>query len=70
MLVQACSGILVGKPDGQFARHRRRWEDNIKVCLREIEEERWPGIWPWPSLLTCCWNVESPRRQDESILTM
>jgi hypothetical protein len=30
--------ILVGKPEGktQFERHRRRWEDNIKLNLTEI----------------------------------
>jgi hypothetical protein len=35
--------ILVGKPEGKrpLARPRRRWEDNIKIDLREIE---WVGI--------------------------
>jgi hypothetical protein len=30
--------ILVGKPEGRrpLGRHRRRWEDNIKMDLREI----------------------------------
>jgi hypothetical protein len=30
--------ILVGKPEGKrpLGRPRRRWEDNIKMCLREI----------------------------------
>jgi hypothetical protein len=30
--------ILVGKPEGNRppGRHRRRWEDNIKMGLREI----------------------------------
>jgi hypothetical protein len=29
--------ILVGKPEGKgtLGRHRRRWEDNIKMDLRE-----------------------------------
>jgi len=29
---------LVGRPKGKrlFGRHRRRWEDNIKMDLREI----------------------------------
>jgi len=27
--------ILVGKPEGK--RHRRRWEDNIKMDLTEVE---------------------------------
>jgi hypothetical protein len=32
-------GILVGKPEGKrpLGRPRRRWEDNIKMDLREIE---------------------------------
>jgi hypothetical protein len=32
-------GILVGKPEGKGppGRPRRRWEDNIKMDLREIE---------------------------------
>jgi hypothetical protein len=33
----------VGKPEGkrQLERHRRRWEDNIKMDLKEIE---WGGM--------------------------
>jgi hypothetical protein len=35
--------ILVGKP---LRRHRRRWEDNIRKDLREIDEKLWTGfIW-------------------------
>jgi hypothetical protein len=32
-------GILVGKPEGKrrLGRLRRRWGDNIKIDLREIE---------------------------------
>jgi hypothetical protein len=35
--------ILVGKPEGKrpLERPRRRWEDNIKIDLREI---RWGGV--------------------------
>jgi hypothetical protein len=35
--------ILVGKPEGKrpLGRPRRRWEDNIKMDLREIE---WDGM--------------------------
>jgi hypothetical protein len=31
--------ILVGRPEGKrpFGRTRRRWEDNIKMGLKEIE---------------------------------
>jgi len=30
--------ILVGKPEGKrpLGKHRRRWEDNIKMNLREM----------------------------------
>ena len=30
--------VLVGKPDGKrpLGRHRRRWEDNIKIDLQEM----------------------------------
>jgi hypothetical protein len=28
--------ILVGKPEGSLGRPRRRWEDNIRMNLREI----------------------------------
>ena len=30
--------VLVGKPEGQrpLVRHRRRWEDNIKMDLQEV----------------------------------
>jgi hypothetical protein len=32
-------GVLVGRPEGKrpLGRHRRRWEDNIKKNLRDIE---------------------------------
>ena len=37
--------ILVGKPGGKrpLGRSRRRWEDNIKMDLREVGCE--PGDW-------------------------
>jgi hypothetical protein len=30
--------VLVGRPEGErpLERHRRKWEDNIKIDLREI----------------------------------
>jgi hypothetical protein len=36
---------LEGKPEGRrpLGRPRRRWEDNIKIDLREVE---W-GWWAW-----------------------
>ena len=35
---EACTGVLVGKPQGKrpLGRHRRRWEDNIKIVLQEV----------------------------------
>jgi hypothetical protein len=37
--------VLVGKPEGKRPRGRpwRRWEDNIKVDLQEVEF----GGWDW-----------------------
>jgi hypothetical protein len=34
--------VLIGKPEGkrQLGRPRRRWEDNIKIDLREVG-----GVW-------------------------
>jgi hypothetical protein len=40
---------LVGKPEGRrpLGRPRRRWEDNIKMDLREVGWGPWTGsIWP------------------------
>jgi hypothetical protein len=34
--VRGVYNILVGRPEGQLGRPRRRWEDNIKMELREI----------------------------------
>jgi hypothetical protein len=41
--------VLVGKPEGRrpFGRPRRRWEDNIKIYLREVE---WGGGIDWLDL--------------------
>jgi hypothetical protein len=39
----------VGKPEGRrtLRRPRRRWEDNIKMDLREVGWGAWTGsIWP------------------------
>ena len=37
--------VLVGKPEGKrpLGRPRRRWEDNIKMDLREVGYD--PGEW-------------------------
>jgi hypothetical protein len=36
--------VLVGKPEGKrpLGRSRRRWEDGIRMDLREIG---WVGVW-------------------------
>jgi hypothetical protein len=38
--------IVVGKPEGKslLGRHRRRWEDNIKIDLREVDWLFWLRI--------------------------
>jgi hypothetical protein len=40
--------VLVGKPEGKkpLGRPRRRWEDNIKMDLQEVEGGRgdWMGV--------------------------
>jgi hypothetical protein len=35
--------VLVGKPEGKrsLGRHRRRWEDNIKMGLQVVGVELW-----------------------------
>ena len=40
--------VLMGKPEGKrpLGRHRRRWEDNIKMALQEVGWRLWTGsIW-------------------------
>jgi hypothetical protein len=60
--------ILVGKPEGmrQLGRPRRRWEDNIKMDLREIG---WGGMdWidlaqdrdQWRALVNTVMNLRVP----------
>jgi len=41
--------ILVGKPEGKrpLGRPRRRWEDNIKIDLQEVDVR----VWTRPSWL-------------------
>ena len=37
--------VLVGKPEGRrsLGKPRRRWEDNIKMDLREVRSGAWTG---------------------------
>jgi hypothetical protein len=61
-------GILVGKPEGKrpLGRPRRRWEDNIRMDLREIG---WRGMdWidlaqdrdQWKALVNTAMNLRVP----------
>jgi hypothetical protein len=61
-------GILVGKPEGKrpLGRPRRRWEDNIRMDLREIG---WGGMdWidlsqdrdQWRALVNTAMNLRVP----------
>jgi hypothetical protein len=46
--VRGAYNILVGRPEGRrpLGRPRRRWEDNFKMDLTEIEFGMWIGfIW-------------------------
>jgi hypothetical protein len=38
--------VLVGKPEGKrpLRRHRRRWKDNIKIDLEEVDCGVWTGL--------------------------
>jgi hypothetical protein len=45
---RGANSALVGKPEGRrpLERPRRRWEDNIKMHLREVGWGAWTGsIW-------------------------
>jgi hypothetical protein len=46
--------VLVGKLEGKrpLGRPRRRWEDNIKMDLQEVEVEVWTGS-SWLRIGTC-----------------
>ena len=57
--------VLVGKPEGK--RRRRRWEDNIKMDLQEVEEGC--GDWmelaqdreSWRALVSMVRNLRFPK---------
>jgi len=61
--------VLVGKPEGKrpLGRPRRRWEDNIKIYLQEVEAGC--GDWMelaqdrdrWRALLSMLRNLRVPR---------
>jgi hypothetical protein len=50
--------ILVGRPEGKrpLGRPRCRWEDNIKMDLREV---RWGGM-DWRALVNMVMNLRVP----------
>ena len=60
-------GVLVGKPEGKrpLGRPRRRWEDNIKTDLQEVE---WGMDWidlsrdtdRWRELVNAVMNLRAP----------
>jgi hypothetical protein len=54
--------ILVGKPEGKrpLGRPRRRWVDDIKMDLREIE---W-GVMHWRSLVNMVMKLQVPKIAD------
>jgi hypothetical protein len=60
--------VLVGRPEGRrtLGRHRRRWEDNIKMDLQEVG---WGGMdWidmakdrdRWRALVSAVMNLRVP----------
>jgi hypothetical protein len=60
--------VLVGKPEGKkpFGRHRRRWEDNIKMDLEEVggEGKDWIELAQdrdrWRALVNAVMNLQVP----------
>jgi hypothetical protein len=60
--------ILVGKPKGKrpLGRHRRRWEDNMRMDLREIGwgDMNWIDLAPdrdqWRALVNTVMNLRVP----------
>ena len=64
---ERCARVLVGKPEGKrpLGRPRRRWEDNIKMDLQEVEG---CGDWMklaqdrdgWRALVNTVMNLQVP----------
>ena len=60
--------VLVGKPDGRrpLGRPRRRWEDNIKMYLREVVCGGMDWIelaqdrYRWQALVNAVMNLRGP----------
>jgi len=66
--------VLVGKPEGKrpFGRPRRRWEDNIKMDLREVGGScgDWMGLAQdkdrWRALVSMVRNLQVPKMRGNS----
>ena len=66
--------VLVGKPEGKrpLGRSRRRWEDNIKMDLQEVEEgcEDWMELAQdmdrWRALVSTVRNIRVPKMRGNS----
>ena len=45
---------MVGKPEGkrQLRRPRRRWMDNVRMDLQEVDVGMWTGL-GWTRIETC-----------------
>jgi hypothetical protein len=54
---------LLGKPEGKrpLQRPRRRWEDNIKIDLREIGCDGMDWIDQWRALVNTVMNLQVPQ---------
>ena len=63
--------VLVGKPEGKrpLGRPRRRWEDNIKMDLQEVEGGcgKWVELAQdrdrWRALVNTVMNLQVPKRR-------
>ena len=61
--------LLVGKPEGKrsWGRHRRRWEDNIKMDLQEVGRGcvNWMELAQdrdrWRALVSTVMNLQVPK---------
>jgi hypothetical protein len=67
--------VLVGRPEGKrpLGRPRRRWEDNIKMDLREIgiDEANWIQLAQdrvrWRAFVNTVLNLWVPRRNQGTV---